>query len=131
MTSIWILEKWLDREKETATLADFRQMLTESNENGEMESLVEKLTDSITVIEDRLANPDYTGRWQGWQGKINYKQFIACAKESILFDRQHEGGNGKFRVVKAELDADSKYWAGQYVNPVENSGVLRYLYTIC
>lgn len=111
--SVWILEVWQSPEDLQNTLKDFQEMGVPEDMLANYKSIVEKYSD---------------GKWLGVEGKENYNAFCECAKNRLKFYKQ-EGTiqNRKFRVVKAHVPYESKYWTG-YSDPEENRGVLRYLF---
>lgn len=119
---VWILERWISREEMERSQKDMEHVLAdcEANRPEAVDIARELLASHKKDLEN---NPG--GRWLGYQGKSNYKQFCECAKETM----RHMCGMGEqtFRVVKAEIPDDAKYWTG-YKNPVENDRVMAYLW---
>ena len=114
MKNVWILERWMDRNKYVQMSQEFFQM----SEEGIPEAI-----EVVRRIESKLNDPNFIGEWCGVVGKSNYNNFCWEAAHSIKYVK-----NVKFRVVKAQIKDDATEWVN-YVNPVENEGVLRYLYT--
>lgn len=109
MKSVWILEKWVSAEDMQASLKG-------------LESVFGSEDLSVTAYREKIeTNPE--GMWSGWEGKSDYKQFCKVAKDAL---RRSKKGD-KFRVVKAEIEDSAEYWTG-YENPVENVGVMKYLW---
>lgn len=116
---IWILERFYSREEDKKTLLQFEEMRDKFIGSND-EEMIEVFNRTIDNFNDILLKyPD--GHWVGFEGKIKYKEFCSCAKAAI---RRNPGVT--FRVVKAEVPADSKYW-NNYTNIEVNEGVLRYL----
>ena len=115
MKKVWILEKWVTRDEYAASLDVFNEW---KKEGLDVDYAIDK-------IKSNLDNPSFEGYWCGHVGRSNYKVFCYDAIESL---RYNKGRNFKFRVVKAEIEDNSTVWTN-YVNPIENDGVLRYLYT--
>lgn len=113
MKKVWVLEK-------LETVEEMRETI---NRLADMAEAGDEMADELftRLMKDLLDNPN--GKWHGYCGKLNYKDFCWDAKDTI---RRAEKGT-KFRVVKAEIENDAKYWTN-YVNAVENEGVLKYLY---
>lgn len=122
MKTVWVLENWKTPERMQETINDFEEMLEQGKEDADF---VAKTTHVIEVLKQELIdNPE--GIWTGFVGRTNYKQFCWDAQDDLRFWRKKDK-TMKFRVVKAEIQDNANTWLG-YVNPVENSGVLRYLY---
>ena len=118
MAKVWILERFYSREWLLDKCAEYYKLGRDNADNRELFETITKVYD--TFAKDLEENPD--GMWCGFEGKTNYKQFCYCAKGAI---RRNKGV--KFRVVRAEIADDAKFWLG-YKNPVVNENVLRYLY---
>lgn len=118
MKYVWVLEKYQTADKLREMIKDF----DDGSFNKEFSEEVRKTFGeaSLKLHEALAKNPD--GRWVGWQGKTNYKQFCEVAKASL-----NSSPKDKYRVVKAELDDDAEYWVG-YKNGVINEGVMKYLW---
>ena len=119
MKKVRILEKFETHEEMVKYLADYEGEMFENVKAtnplkvGEFELFIERYKEQIEV------NPN--GRWIGFDGKSNYRQFCDVARASI-----RRNPNAKFRVVEGEIPDDAKYWVG-YKFVKENEGVLRYL----
>ena len=123
MKNVWILERWITREEMEQSIREMEKMLAdcEANRPEAVDTAKELLAYNRKDLEN---NPD--GRWLGYQGKSIYRQFCECAKETMRYFCG-KNRNEKFRVVKAEIPDDAKYWTG-YKNPVENDRVMAYLW---
>ena len=122
MKTVWVLEKWKTPERMQEIINDFEEMLEQRKEDADF---VTKTKSAIEFLKQELIyNPE--GIWIGIVGSTNYKQFCWDAQEELRFWRKKDK-TMKFRVVKAEIEDNSNTWL-HYVHPVENSGVLRYLY---
>lgn len=121
MKKIWILEGYITRERLEECLEEAKAMKAKLPENSEH---IETANELIRIHENSIEKYP-NGYWLGYQGKINYNDFCYEAKRTMknLKDRKM-----KWRVLKAEIPEDAKYWVNQYVNGIENDGVLRYLY---
>ena len=115
MKKVWILEKFVSNEEMNKSLESLKSLQPVTEEQKRC------LEDQINAYEKRMQdNP--AGYWCGYVGKSNYTDFCYDAKQTMRHFKE-----GQFRVVRAEIEDGAKYWLG-YVNPVENAGVLRYLY---
>ena len=120
MKNVWILEKWVTVDGLMDQRADLQKWMAEEDQRADLKETCQKV---IEAIDKKMAEcPD--GYWCGWEGKTIYRQFCSVAKECL---RRYDGKPDRFRVVKAQIEDDAKEWC-DYVNPVENEGVLRYLY---
>lgn len=120
MKKVWILEGLVTPDKTKKSIAEVeewkQEMASLDNHDG-----VEACERTIASLKKKIELfPD--GYWLGYQGKTIYSQFCECAKETL----KNMKDKMQFRVVKAEIADDAKQWTN-YVNPVENEGVLRYL----
>ena len=121
MKTVWILEKWKSPEFMRQTINEFASTLEDEKD----EEFIKSTKKIVASLEQELKdNPD--GVWTGIVGKTVYKQFCIDAKDDLRYWKKKDK-NMQFRVVKAEIEDNAKYWLG-YVNPVENNRVLRYLY---
>lgn len=117
MKKVWILEKFESREDMESLLAQTKDMLNFFASDTEGAKTCKQM---VQALEGKMAdNPD--GYWSGFEGKINYKQFIECAKAAI---RRNPGA--KFRVVEGMIEDDATMWPG-YKTVEVNDRVLRYL----
>ena len=119
MKKVWILEKWIDRKACEEMLEDFKNMFSNPQFKDE-----EACSKTVKRFTDYLSDPNFEGYWCGHEGKSKYSDFCSVAADFIY---RHKNDNYKLRVVSAQIEDDAKYWTG-YKNPVENEGVLRYLY---
>lgn len=118
MKKVWILERFISPEECKKSLDD---LYAAREANAEKPELAKVCDEMITAYKKRMdANPD--GYWLGYDGKIIYRDFCYCAKQTM---RNLAGS--KFRVVEGEIEDNAKYWLG-YKIVKENPGVLRYLY---
>lgn len=119
MKKVWILEAFYSREEMDKSYKDILELLDEAIKNNNLEGIKagEEMRDAYKKTLE--ANPN--GRWTGFEGKTNYKEFCYCAKAALRRNPDKE-----FRVVKAEIPDDAKYWVG-YINPEVNEGVYKYL----
>lgn len=119
MKKVWILEAFYSREEMKKSYHDILDMLDDAVAKHNIEG-IKAAEEMKSAYEKTLANnPD--GRWTGFEGKTNYKEFCYCAKAAL-----RRNPDKKFRVVKAEIEDTAKYWLG-YVNPEVNEGVYKYL----
>ena len=119
MKKVWILETFYSREEMDKSYKSILELLDKANKENNLEGIKagEEMRDAYKKT--LIANPN--GRWAGFEGKTNYKEFCYCAKAAL-----RRNPNMKFRVVKAEIPDDAKYWIG-YINPEVNEGVYKYL----
>lgn len=117
MKKVWVLEIWQTPEEVKRSFTEVLELLEELDGVD-----VEK---AHAYAEAQIANPE--GRWLGWEGKCNYRQFCDVAREALMRDK-HNHKNSTFRVVEAEMPDDEHIWANNYNVVKENAGVLRYLY---
>lgn len=122
MKKVWILERFASREEVEQKLFEVTNMEVPAEAEETRTRLIDLYTERLETCPD--------GYWYGIQGKTNYKVFCQCAKDSIIADKEYNHGKSKYRVVKAEVADDAKYWGG-YTNAVVNEGVLKYLYATC
>lgn len=120
MKKVWILEGLVTPDKTKKSIAEVegwkQEMIATNNSDG-----VEACERTIANLKKKLELfPN--GYWLGYDGKIIYSQFCDCAKRTL----KNMKDKMQFRVVKAEIEDDAKVWT-DYMNPVENEGVLRYL----
>ena len=121
MKKVWILEKFATAEEQAKSYEDLKAMVETTKNNSEMTD------EQIAQLEQAVANykkvvdENPSGRWYGFEGKTNYKQFCDVAKAAI---RRNYGAT--FRVVEGEINDNAIYWAGYKIIKV-NTGVLRYL----
>lgn len=115
MKKVWILEKFVSVEEMNESLKGLKE-LQPTNENER-----EALKEAIAAYEKRIQESP-KGYWCGYAGRTNYNDFCREARRTM-----NNLKGSKFRVVKAEIGDVAHQWLG-YVNPVENEGVLRYLY---
>ena len=121
MKKVWILEKFASREEMLKSQAENRvtlEMIKTSDNYAEdqIKDFEEYVADYDKVVEN---NPN--GRWYGFEGKTNYKQFCDRAKTAI-----RHNPDGIFRVVEGEIPDNSNVWIG-YRFIKENEDVMRYL----
>ena len=117
MKSVWVLEILRTKEDLDKQLNDCRAMIDLAQD----EKCMEMLNSVIKSLEQDMRDyPD--GKFVGIEGKIYYCDFTYCARECMRRNKDK-----KFRVVKAEIEDNAKYWMC-YKNPIINEGVLRYLY---
>jgi len=120
MKKVWILESYIGKEEMKKSEDDVMDMIAFYEEKGEPDS-VKTCRELLEQVQKKhRENPD--GYWLGYQGKINYKAFCDESRGTMK-NLKHR----KFRVLKAEIEDDADTWSN-YVNGVENDGVLRYLY---
>lgn len=119
MKKVWILEKWITPEERMKSIEEVRGLLHIFKTEEEKARVYEK----IEAMEREL-HENHEGMWVGWEGKSIYRQFCQVAKECL---RRYEKKPDKFRVVSAQIEDGAGQWL-DYENPVENEGVLRYLY---
>lgn len=117
MKKVWILEKFESREDMENLLAKTKDMASFYSNDAEAGKMCAQMIDAL---EKKIqSNPN--GYWGGLEGKVNYKQFVECAKAAI----QRNAG-AKFRVVEGLIEDDATMWPG-YKTVNVNDGVLRYL----
>ena len=117
---IWILEGFVTPEMIQEDIEKTRALA----ESVTKEEDLKLCQDMIESHEKRLEDHP-GGYWMGYDGKTDYRTFCEFAKRTL---RHYRDDNGrKWRVLKAEIPDDAKYWIGAYTNGVENEGVLRYL----
>lgn len=119
MKKVWILEKWITPEERMKSIEEVRGLLRILKTEEERNRVSARIEEMLSELRE---NPE--GVWNGWEGKTNYRQFCQVAKECL---RRYEKKPDKFRVVSAQIEDGATQWLG-YENPVENEGVLRYLY---
>lgn len=119
MKKIWILEGYITRERMIESVKEAEEML----KNVAPEH-VETAREMLAAQKKSLAeNPE--GYWLAYQGRTNYNVFCNDSRQTM---RNLKERKMKWRVLKAEISETAKYWPGQYVNGIENDGVMRYLY---
>lgn len=119
MKKIWILEGYITRERMIESVKEAEETL----KNVAPEH-VETAREMLAAQKKRLAeNPE--GYWFAYQGRTNYNVFCNDSRQTM---RNLKERKMKWRVLKAEISETAKYWPGQYVNGIENDGVMRYLY---
>ena len=123
MKKVWVLEKWATREERIQTLKDVLELCDKVEETVGKED-TDKAREIYRNMLEKVSDPSFEGEWIGWVGKSVYKHFCQDAIESMKFNKNK---NYKYRVVSAQIEDDATEWV-KYVNPVENEGVLRYLY---
>lgn len=116
MKKVWILEKFASREEMENSLAAIKGLLENAN-SKEQEVACKQVLEAY----EKSFNENPEGRWFGFEGKINYNQFISVALDAI-----RRNPDGKFRVIEAEIHDNATTWNG-YKFVKENDGVLRYL----
>lgn len=120
MKTIWILEGWITPEEMNRSLKEIEAMRDMLRERGEDSAVAEEWVER----RKRSIAKHPEGYWLGYQGKLNYRDFCYEARMTM----QNMDCKMKWRVLKAQIPEDAKTWPNQYVNGVENAGVLRYLY---
>ena len=120
MKKVWVLEKFVTIDERERHLHELKAMALNNDLTEDQKELAWKMVQA----EQKRIEDFPQGEWVGWEGKSNYRQFCEVAQDCL---RRYKGRNDQFRVVSAEVEDGAKYWTG-YVNPVENKGVLRYLY---
>ena len=124
MKKVWVLEKWQDREAAIKTVESVLELLDKMEEEyGPSEDVDRIRSESIKKLTNDY-NESFNGKWVGHIGRSIYKQFCEDAIECLRYEHNK---NSKFRVVSALIDDDATEWVN-YVNPVENDGVMKYLY---
>lgn len=113
MKNVWILEKWIDRNRCVELKNEFIDMYCKGLKEAKV---------VIDHYNDMLNDSRFEGYWCGFVGKSKYNDFCYEAARTLKQDK-----NSKFRVVKAQIENTAKEWTN-YVNPIENEGVLRYLH---
>jgi hypothetical protein len=121
MQKVWILEIFRTREKMLEDIEETRSFRTKELTPEQIE-----FVDKLEAGQQKELDDHPDGYWTGTQGKCIYRQFCEVAKETLRYHLREKNDGSRFRVVKAEIADDAKYWPG-YVNAVENEGVLRYL----
>ena len=117
---VWILEGFVTREHMEDNLAKQKAMREDVLKDENSKHLVEVANMLVETTEKLLAeHPD--GYWMGYQGKVNYREFCYCARQTMETLKEMQ-----FRVVQAEISDKAKTWAG-YKNPKVNEGVFKYL----
>lgn len=117
MKKVWILEKFESLEDMENMLAKTKAMADFCSNDAEAGKVCAQMIDAM---EKKIQNnPD--GYWGGFEGKVDYKQFVECAKAAI----QRNLGV-KFRVVEGLIEDSATMWPG-YKTVKVNDGVLRYL----
>lgn len=118
MKNVWVLERFVSEEEIQARMADLQAMLANADKPEDKETLGQ-LIDAYGKHTE--------GHWLGYVGRTNYRQWCWDAKDFIRRNKGTEFGKAPLRVVKAQIEDDSKTWL-DYTNAVVNEGVLRYLY---
>lgn len=123
MKKVWILEQFVSPKTMQKNLDEFRQKLAhETEQECPNTACIKILNDMIRFYTSKLTeNPE--GYWQGFEGKIMYKQFCSVAIEAM-----RRCPNDIFRVVEGEIEDEANYWIG-YTNIKVNDKVLKYLKT--
>ena len=107
MKKVWILEKFASREEMLNSQVRNRAMTEMAKASGNYtEEQIEYLED-FAASYDKVVESNPNGRWYGFEGKANYKQFCDCAKEAI-----RRNPDGIFRIVEGEIPDNSNMWIG-------------------
>ena len=121
MKKVWILEKFASREEMLKSQAENRATLEMIKTNDSYTEDQIKYFEEYVADYDNVGENNPNGRWYGFEGKANYKQFCDRAKASIRCNP-----DGIFRVVEGEIPDNSNMWIG-YRFIKENEDVMRYL----
>lgn len=116
MKTVWVLERFTSIEELNNYLNEYTELAKNADPSMNKESI-----DAVIDVFRKLVRDYPNGRWQGFEGKTSYREFCYRAKEAI---RNHP--TYKFRVVKAKIPDDARYWNG-YTDYEVNDGVYRYL----
>lgn len=119
MKKVWILEGFISKEAMENELKSLYEMKTKAKLPEQIDACDELIRFCIDRIDK---NPE--GRWLGYQGKTNYKEFCYCAHETL---RNMKKERMKWRVVEAFIKDSASTWAG-YETIRENVGVMKYLW---
>lgn len=122
MKKVWILEALYTAEEMKRDLDTYLDMI----QHDEIKNCKEHLeTANILISTAKRHLEEYpNGKWVGYQGKTNYRQFCECACETL--SNKNFISSKEFRVVEALIDDDATYWTN-YKVVKENPGVLKYL----
>ena len=121
MKKVWILEKFASREEMLKSQAENRATLEMIKTNDSYTEDQIKYFEEYVADYDKVVENNPNGRWYGFEGKTNYKQFCDRAKASI-----RHNPDGIFRVVEGEIPDNYNMWIG-YRFIKENEDVMRYL----
>lgn len=128
MKPVWVLEKYETAEEMQKTFDLAKRVFNETTDPEAKEKAFYALERFADKISD---NPN--GMWSGYAGKVKYAEFCRESIRLLVDNMKLAKSKGEkldikktFRVVKAEIETNSTTWIN-YVNPVENEGVLRYL----